>query len=370
MFGFDPYYVGGTFFGSIIGVWLFSNLYRYALLGRSGTKLQQICVVLLTGIVAIGFSAFADGTDGFVNRITNPSDIVKTFSYSLSALLIASLVWWRAEEKPNSHEKETKGSTYKRAIALLFVVPMILIGLGNIGGSIYSLAVNGSPPGSGLGVSRAEMRNIMLSGDMAPFWQVVSERAPQDMDYIINRIFDQEDEMQNAERARQIFNQELVKYRVSLATYASALNDQQRKDIIQTTLDMVRAFEDRPALCLDLLMTGGQNLTQEQLFSSRNLWNQNMIVVTESLFDARQVAAGGTLVPKPPTEQDYGALVQLLYERGVPEEQLQALFNEDTSHPQFCQAQIAFLDALLDLEGQSGEAVRSEVSQAMLVAGQ
>ena len=63
-----------------------------------------------------------------------------------------------------------------------------------------------------------------------------------------------------------------------------------------------------------------------------------------------------------------GELVQLLYDRGVPEDQLQALFNEDASHPQFCQAQIAFLEAVIDLEGAGGEAVRAEVSQAMLVA--
>lgn len=368
MFGFNPYYVGGAVIGGVIGIYLFSVLFRYALLGRSCTKLQQMWVVLLTGIVAIGFSAFGDGTDGFVNRITNAPNMAQIVAYSLSALVVAIFVWWRTDDTPPPPKALKKDGIVGRAIALVFVIPMILIGLGNIGGSVYSLAVNGPQPGPGLGVSRTEMRETMLNGDLAPFWRLVNERAPQDMDNIIERMFAREDEMRNVEQGQQILNQELVNYRVSLATYASALNDEQRKDILQTTLDMMRAFEDRPALCLDLAMTGGQNMTQEQLLSAQDLLNRNLIVMTESLLDARQAAASGTSVPRPPTEQDYGALVQMLYDRGVPEDQLHALFNEDASHPQFCQAQIAFLDAVIDLEGASGEAVRSEVSQAMLVA--
>lgn len=131
---------------------------------------------------------------------------------------------------------------------------------------------------------------------------------------------------------------------------------------------MLHAYEDRTALCVDLAMTGGQNMTQEQLLFGQDLQNLHMIAITQSLLDARQAAASGTAMPKPPTEQDYGALRQLLYERGVPEDQLQALYTEDASHPQFCQVQIAFLDALINLEGTSGEAVRFEVSQALLVA--
>lgn len=368
MLSFDPYYLGGAVIGGVIGIYLSSVLFRYALLGRSGTKLQQMWVVLLTGIAAIGFSAFGNGTDGFVNRITNAPNIVQTVAYSLSALLVALFIWWRTDDAPAPSDTKTTGSNVGRAIALIFVLPIILIGLGNIGGSFYSLAVNGPPPGPGLGVSRAEMREIMLNGDMGPFWQLVNKRAPQDMDFIIERMFAQEGEMQNVEQARQILKHEIMNYRVSLATYASALNDQQRKDILRESLDVLRAFEDQPTLCLDLALTGGQNMSQEQLLSAQDHLNRNMIVMTQSLLDARRAAATGAAVPRAPTEQDYAALVQLLNERGAPEDQLRALFNEDASHPQFCQAQIAFLHAVIDLDGASGEAVRFEVSQAMLVA--
>ncbi|MDO5758883.1 MAG: hypothetical protein Q4P24_15670, partial [Rhodobacterales bacterium] len=362
------HYVGGSIFGGIIGIYLFSLLFRYAILGPNGKKLQQLWVVMLTGVVAIGFSAFGDGTDGFTNRITNLPNMVQIISYSVSALLVSFFVWLRNDDAPPAPMSPQERGIAGRAIALVFVIPMTLIGIGNIGGSIYSLAVDGPSPGLGLGVSRAEMRDIMLKGHLAPYWRVVDERAPSDMDYIIERIFAQEDDIRSVEQGIQILNQELVNYRVSLATYASALNDEQWKEIMQSTLEMQRQYEDRPALCLDLLMTGGRNMTQEQLLSAQGLLNQNMIVMTENLLDARATASEGTSVPTPPTEEDYGLLVQILIDRGMPDDQLQALFNEDTSHPQFCQLQIAFLEAVIDLDGLSVEAVRFEVGQAMLTA--
>ncbi len=368
MFGYGPYYVGGSIFGGIIGIYLFSLLFRYAILGPSRAKLHQLWVVLLTGIVAIGFSAFGDGTDGISSRITNLPNLVQIISYSISAFLVGIFVWLNNENTPPAPEFPQKRGIVGRAIALMFVIPITLIGLGNIGGSIYSLSVDGPPSGPGLGVSRAEMRDIMLNGDLAPFWRVVDGRAPADLDYIIEQMFAQEGEIRSVDQGRQILSQELVNYRLSLAIYASALNDTQRKQIIQSSLDLLSAYEDRPALCLELAMTGGKNMTQEQLLSAQDLMNQNLIVMTVNLLDARTAASEGASFPKPPTEEDYGLLVQILIDREMPGDQLQALFSQDTSHPQFCQFQIGFLQAVLDLEGLSGEAVRFEVGQAMLTA--
>lgn len=368
MFGYDPYYLGGAVIGGVFGIYLFSVLFRYALLGPSGTKIQQMWIVLLTGIVAIGFSAFGEGADGFLNRITNPPNPVQIFAYSFSALLVAFFVWWRVKDTPTATATPKKASLLGRAIAIVFVIPIMAVGFGNIGGNIYSLAVAEPELKLKQSASRAEMRNIMLTGDLAPFWQVVNERAPEDMNFIIERIFAQESGMHTVDQGRQVLTDEVVQYRVSLALYASALDDQQRKNILQTNLEMLRAFEDRPHLCLDLAMTGGRNLTQAELLSARDLLNRNLVVMTESLLDARQQATKGTSVPIPPNEQDYAALVRLLYDRGLSEDQMQALFNEDSSHPQFCQIQISFLDALIDLGGTSGEAIRGEILSAMLVA--
>lgn len=187
------YYLGGLTIGGLVGVYLFSLLFRYAILGRGGTKVQHLWVVMLTGVVAIGFSAFGDGTDGFSNRITNPPDMAQAIAYALSALIVAFFVWLRSDTNmPPEGSPATKASIVGRALALVFVIPMILIGLGNLAGSAYSVAVHGQPS-PGLGVNRAEMREIMLNGEMAPFWQLVDQEAPSDLDYIIERIFSDEE---------------------------------------------------------------------------------------------------------------------------------------------------------------------------------
>lgn len=367
MFGYDPYYVGGVVIGGVVGIYLFSVLFRYALLGRSGTKLQKMWVVLLTGIVAVGFSAFGDGTNGFVNRITNPPDMVQAVSYSLSALLVAFFVWWRMDDTPPAPEPLKTRGIVGRAIALVFVIPMILIGFGNIAGNLYSLAVNGPPPGTGLGVSRAEMREIMLNGNMAQFWRVVDDRVPADLTYVIDRMFARENEIRNPEQGIRVLNEELMRFRISLSTYGPAMTDDQRKELLQANVELLREFEDRPALCAEVATTGGQELSQEELLGAQTALNNSMIVMTENLLKAKESATAGASVPKPPTDEDYGQLVAELMESGMTEEELQALINEDPSHPDYCTANIQFLEGAIVMRGAAGSAVRFDLSQQMLV---
>lgn len=51
---------------------------------------------------------------------------------------------------------------------------------------------------------------------------------------------------------------------------------------------------------------------------------------------------------------------------GVSQDKMQAIFDEDTSHPDFCTTTIAFLNAVAVMGGSAGEAVRFEAMQAML----
>ena len=353
--------VAGVFF-----ILLLAALFISAYNGNNKNFVTTLWIVALTGIVGIGLISFNEGEGGFEKRITNIPEIETAVGYSVSTMIVMALfVWWRNRRVPEVTPKQK--SAVGRNVALLVAIPITLVGLGNIAGSAYVAATQGVP-GPGLGGSRAEMRDIMLNGDLALFWRVVDERVPTEMDYIIEQVFAQEDDIRSVDQVRQILNQELVNFRVSLATHAWALNDTQRKEIMQGALDMLRAYEDRPVLCLDIAMTGGQNLTKEQLLSTNDLLNQNMIVMTENLLDARAAASEEASYPTPPTEEDFGLLVQMLIDRRMSDDQLQAVFNEDTSHPQFCQLQIAFFEAVMDLEGPRGEAVRFGVGQAALTA--
>jgi hypothetical protein len=323
--------------------------------------------VFLTGLVAVGLSAFGHGTDGFANRITNIPDMSLAIGFGLATLIVALFVSLNSKE-PTTKVQAKTGIAVSRVAALVIVVPMILIGIGNLAGSAYSLAVYGPPSEQGLGVSRAEMRQIMLDGEMAPFWRVVDEKVPDDMTEIIEGLFAHEDEYRTVEDGRKQLNNELVNYRVSLAAYGSALTDEQRKEIIRTNIDMLRKFKSKPKQCADVAMTGGTGLTQAQILTAKDELNRSLIVMTENLLDARQTAAAGAEVPVPPTEDDYGLLFVDLSKRGMSDGELQALLNLDAAHPDFCSAIIGYMEAIAELEGPAGEAVRFEVTQAMLTA--
>ena len=80
----------------------------------------------------------------------------------------------------------------------------------------------------------------------------------------------------------------------------------------------------------------------------------------------QEAAAAGAQVPRPPTEQDYEALVLDVFTAGMTEDQFQAVVNQDAEHPEFCSGLIRWMDGLIAMEGPAGEAVRFETTQGML----
>lgn len=359
-------YALGAGVGGVFAILLLSALFVSAYAGNTSNRARTLWIVALTGVVGIGVYSFNEGEGGFQNRITNIPEMEVAVGYSISTLIVMALfVWWR--RKPQTEVAEGKKLGAGRIFAIVIAVPITLIGLGNFVGSAYVAATEGVR-GSGLGVSRAEMRNIMLNGDMAPFWRVVDKQAPKEMDYVIDRLFAREDEIKNLEGARQIFNEELIDFRVSLSTYGPAMTDNQRGELLQANSELLQAFETQPELCIDVAMTGGQSLSQEQWRPRRDALNNLMVVMTENLLAAKESATAGTSVPIPPTDEDYGQLVTELLADGMPESELQALINEDPTHPDFCSAMIAFMEGAVALEGDAGEAVRFEIAQQALVA--
>ena len=352
----NPYYLVGLTIGGLIGIYLFSLLFRYAILGRGGTKVQHLWVVMLTGVVAVGFSAFGDGTDGFTSRITNPPDMAQAIAYALSALIVAFFVWLRPDEnQPPESSPARKASIVGRAVALVFVIPMILLGLGNLAGSAYSVAVHGQPS-PGLGVSRAEMREIMLNGEMALFWQLIDQDAPTDLNYIIDRIFADETSYGSEDDVMNKLNAELLAYRVQMATYGPALTDPQRSEMIRSQSDFLRTFQNDPETCAAVASQGGAALSAAQLSAHNAIFNQSMTTMM------------GTTMPRAASEDDYAALVKSMIENGTSENELQVLFSENSADPAYCTATLDFMDAVADLPGPAGAAVRFEITQSLLTA--
>jgi hypothetical protein len=362
------YYLAGLTIGGLVGIYLFSLLFRYAILGRGGTKVQHLWVVMLTGLVAIGFSAFGDGTDGFSNRITNPTDMAQAIAYALSALIVAFFVWLRSDTNmPPEGSPATKASIVVRSVALFFVIPMIFIGLGNLAGSAYSVALHGQPS-PGLGVNRAEMRETMLNGEMAPFWQLLYQEAPSDLDYIIERIFSDEESYTSEQDVMNKLNAELLSYRVRMATYGPALTDAQRSDFIRSQANFLRAFQDDPQICAVVASQGAAALSAAQLSAVNSEFNQSMTTMMRLLIEARGAAQDGATMPRAASEDDYAALMAGMIETGTSEHELQVLSSENSLDPAYCTVTLDFMDTIAGMPGAAGVAVRFEVTQGLLTA--
>ncbi|WP_170426899.1 hypothetical protein [Ruegeria arenilitoris] len=360
----------GTFLGGFVAIMLLSLLFRYALFGRSATKLQKVGVVLFTGLVATGFYGFGDGSGGFSERVTTPLSLEPVIGYIVPAFLLALLLYFKKspekiEEIPNELKKS---SVVGRAFALVFVVPVILIGMMNLASNAYSQVVGSHSSATGLGITHSQIRANMLNGDMAQFWRIVDEKAPDEIEYIIDRLIAQEDEIKTREDVRRIFNEIVGDFRVTLATYGPALNDVQRKHILNGQLNMLKALESRPQLCTTYLMEGGKAMSQAELRSVATEFNDLTTAMTTHLLDARVVAAGGATLPVPPTEDDYRALFEGLVLLGLGEDELTAIAYANDQHPEFCSLFIAFYEAAIALDGPAGNAIRFELTQDNLTS--
>jgi hypothetical protein len=133
--------------GALLGAYLVGSIFRHALLGSRGTKLQQFSVFQLMGITAIGVGAVGEGEGGFVDRIANAPSFEVLVIQPLAALLVGAFVLLQRDDDEDPAEAEKpKGiggqaiGIAGRAIALLVVVPMIVVGLVNIGMNLLNLA--------------------------------------------------------------------------------------------------------------------------------------------------------------------------------------------------------------------------------------
>lgn len=362
----------GYAIGSGIGIYLLSLLVRYALLGKGGTKAQHLWVVTLTGIAVVGLSAFGDGTNDFANRITNPPDLTRALAEAFSTLIVGFIVLFQ----PQARAQETTTAQRKpnwigRSIAMIVVVPMLVIGFGNLAGSGYSIFTKSQPDNNvELGVSRSEMRQIMLNGDMAQFWRMIDDKVPTDLDYIISRIFDDENQYTSEEDVKAKLDAELLNYRLQLAIYGPALSDIQRQELLGSQIDFLKIFVDDPEKCAIVASQGGAGLSQEELISVKGPFNSSVSIMMGLLIDARIAASEGVALPKPPSENDYTILVSNMIDNEFSEVELQVLFNERVSDPAYCKVAIGFMDAVLNLQGAPGEAVRFEVTQGLLTTAQ
>lgn len=208
------------------------------------------------------------------------------------------------------------------------------------------------------------IRRFMLNSDLAPLWRIIDDRVPGDLSEIIEDLLAQKLDVSRPANLEVLLATRLEEYMELLAAGSANLNDSHHKAILSAHVDVLRAFESAPAQCVDYVATGGQNITQQQLYAIQELTNLATIVTFESLIDAQKTDEDS----KPTrgvSQLDGFALIQALYAIGMSDEDIQPVLNVDFSHPQYCQNLIQVIDVVVNLDGESGTLIRSEFVRNM-----
>lgn len=359
---YDLWVMGGAFLGGLVIFPLVAAVFRYAFLGHEGSKPQKIYSVFIVALVAVGIAGFGEGTDGFVNRALNAPDLVNVIGYGFAALVVAGFFSTRQEVAP---EGRTTIGLVARFFALLFVLPIGAIGSINlIGGGYTALTYDEAAQ------NRGYVREQLLGGNMGETWHLLEERSPADFQGIVERLTVALEEGKTGEEAVALMNVELADLRAVLSEYSDFLTDDERKQIIRTSLDMLKRVKDDPVVCANVAATGGKDLPPNAAKAIEREKLASHVAIFGGLLNARDRAqAGGsegTAWTTPPTSANYATLGEGIDRLGVKREALNAALSGDTSHRGYCAGNIGFSEGVLNLGGQAGKAVRWETTKFML----
>lgn len=364
---YDIGVMAGAFLGGLIILPLLSAVFRYAFLGHEGSKVQKTYFIFIASVVAVGIAGFGDGTDGFVNRALNTPDLAFVIGYGFAGLAVAGFI--SRKDEVSSEVRTTIGSV-ARFFALLCALPIGALAVINlVGGGYTALTYDEASH------RRDYVKKTMLEGDMAVIWQLIEERAPSELQGIVERLAVALEGADNEAEVLALLNVELAGLRVTLSNHSDFLSDEERKRIIDTALDLLKRVKDDPALCVAVAATGGQNLPPQVIELVKPEILGASLAVVDGLLNARDrakaVTSGEIASTMSPTDADYATLGQEIVGLGVTPEALNAAVMGETGHPGYCKGSIGFSEGLLKLEGQAGRAVRWEVTKFMLsgVAG-
>ena len=214
-------------------------------------------------------------------------------------------------------------------------------------------------------VGAPETRELMLRGKLAKFWQVVDEKAPEDLDYVINRFFEARSSLRTSEDVREKLNRELLAYRLRLAKYSRALSDRQRVDMINARIQFLRSFDD-PKTCALVARHGAGKLNYHQLSLVYLELDQVMATMTSHLLDARAINTGEANEPIPPTDEDYDQLATRMKDNGMTDLDLEPLYLDTWRAPEYCQVYLSYLENVAAMPGKSGVAIRFDEIEGLL----
>jgi len=216
--------------------------------------------------------------------------------------------------------------------------------------------------------TKEDLRQAMLEGDMSLYWNTLQGELPELFEAVVEDLHERQDELATDEELARAINAHVFDIRLALAEEnASSLSDVQRQEIIGSFLDVLVATSDVPEVCSTIIVSGGAELSQDQLAPIVTRLNEIGAITLRNLANAGRGPQLGNAALRPPTDTDYEALVLAAFDYGLTEDGFWAAAEVNASHPEFCEANIAVYRAMLSLGGETGEVLRAEEVNTMLV---
>lgn len=345
---------------SLAGIAILSFLLRFALFGADASRRKRLWLVLVAGGLVFASVAFDTIGDDFANLIITSPDPRKVGGWAVSFVIAVAFVWWRSGKPLPAPRFSSRLRLVLRCCAVLLSILLIVSYLEGVAVSAYRTFVKEavSQTDTRSTMSRAKIREIMFNSAFGRFWKMLDQRAPDELDLVIESLFAQRETLRTRQEMSALIDQEMEHFHVSRFIYGAALSDKQRKNIIQMGTNLLKGLEDRPALCVDMIRTSGQSFSQQDLLSVQRAFNDLLIVRAESLLNAEQAATQNALVPVPATDADFDRLFEKLMAQGMSEEELMIYINQDTDHSDFCSIMITVSEEIVAMQGPSGKAIR------------
>lgn len=218
---------------------------------------------------------------------------------------------------------------------------------------------------------RDQLRQILLQGEMSSYWNTVQAETPDLFEIVLEDIHRRRNDFSSQEEVLRAVNTHVLDIRMSLAEdYANFLSDIQRQGILHAYLDVLLAAQATPQVCATVIVNGAAVLRREDILPLIGPLDAIAAITIKNLAQAGREPQIVNSQQRLPIDADYDAWALEAFRFGLTEEGLSAIANVDNTHPDFCDASIATYRALLVLDGEAGEALRTEQVNLMLLAPQ
>lgn len=230
---------------------------------------------------------------------------------------------------------------------------MLVIAVVIVGSQLYF----SSPPSTSTDHVTVEMieKHLRSMSERPTFLDSLEELAPDEYRRTIKNAANEVNSLNSYSTVLDGLAAAATRLRVQHAENALASSDANLKAVLRNHLAIITELSKDNEACIVFLKTGIPALPsrkQRELFPQTN---QGASAMIRTLFSAE-----GVVVPrKAPNQNDWEKLLPLFLARGLTGADRELIATENYENPGYCLAMIKFLQAVIELQGKSGERIRA-----------